>query len=110
MNDIKKAISHLTMLRRLDSGEKKKLYDVAIVSMEKQLNNRWISTSERLPERDMSYSLYVTIKCKETGYISSQKMLWRYKDFIWFNGKKLSDKYEVIAWIHELMPKPYKAD
>jgi len=33
--EIQKAINHLIMLRRLDSGEKKGLYDLAISALEK---------------------------------------------------------------------------
>lgn len=33
---IQKAINHFTMLRRLDSGEKKGLYDIAISALEQQ--------------------------------------------------------------------------
>ena len=35
--EIQKAINHLTMLRRLDSGEKRSLYDDAISALEKQI-------------------------------------------------------------------------
>jgi hypothetical protein len=35
--EIEKAISHLTMLQKLDSGEKKNIYDTAISALEKQI-------------------------------------------------------------------------
>ena len=37
MNEIGRAVNHFTMLRRLDSGEKKSLYDMAISALEKQI-------------------------------------------------------------------------
>ncbi|NLZ83217.1 MAG: hypothetical protein GX915_06105 [Clostridiales bacterium] len=49
--EIQKAVNHLTMLRRLDSGEKKGLYDMAISALTQQLNNGWIPVSERLPDK-----------------------------------------------------------
>jgi len=35
--EVNKTINHLTMLRRLDSGEKKRFYDLAISALEKQI-------------------------------------------------------------------------
>ena len=47
--EIQKAINHLTMLGRLDSGEKRSLYDTAITALEHQLTDMWIPCKDRLP-------------------------------------------------------------
>jgi hypothetical protein len=60
MNEIEKAIQHLTMLRRLDSGEKKPLYDLAIQALEKQTPKK----SDKEDEKDM--------KCPICGTWSSK--------------------------------------
>ena len=46
--EIQKAINHLTMLRRLDSGEKKSLYDMAISSLEKQIPKKPICIEDKM--------------------------------------------------------------
>lgn len=126
MNDIEKAIENLKETLKMQKSalgglptkyqpiakinDDIKATELAIQALEKQLNNGWILCSERMPEDDRSINTYVTIKHKETGYISSAKMLWFYGKFEWFNGRKISDKYEVIAWKYELMPEPYREE
>ena len=63
--EIQKAINHLTMLRRLDSGEKKSIYDVAISALTQQLNNGWIPVSSGLfPETNKT--VQITMKRNDT--------------------------------------------
>ncbi len=98
MNEIEKAIKHLTMLRRLDSGEKKHLYDIAVSALEAQQADRWIPCKDRLPEEDGMYLITSDVLGKlEIQYCFYQINI---KRFI-CNGK-------AVAW--QPLPEPWKEE
>jgi hypothetical protein len=81
--------------------------ELAISALTQQLNNGWIPVSERLPEDDESIRVYATIRYKENGYIFTDRLRWFFGKFKWFNGSKLSHKYEVVAWMPDVAPEPF---
>lgn len=105
MKEIEKAIEKLKSLKGiclyanegqrppLEAIEIAKIYDLAIQALEKQLNDRWIPVSERLPE-ESSYIL-VTF---DDGFVAS---VYYEDDFgLWYGSG------EPIAW--KPLPEPYK--
>jgi hypothetical protein len=84
-----------------------KAFDLAIIALQQQFNG-WIPVENRLPERERRFSTYVTMKYREGTEIFSAKVLWECGKFKWFNGKPLSEKWVVIAWKPELLPRPYQ--
>ena len=92
MNKIKQAIDHLTMLRRLDSGEKKGIYDTAISALERQQADAWIPISSgKLPDKEGDYLVYDENKQITIEYF------YKNKDTGWCNPYFTTD-YDVIAW------------
>jgi len=106
MNEIKEAIAEIRHTKQFYVS--KKNFDLAILALEKQLSNSWVPVIERLPKEGGQYSIYVTIRYIESGNIYSAKMRWSYGEFTWFNGRSLSSDCEIIAWMHETMPEPYR--
>lgn len=109
--EMQKAINHLTMLRRLDSGEKKGLYDLAISALTQQLNNGWIPVSSgRLPEDtdgDDLATVYVCMKFKDSPFGNDDAVYQDVVDFmtdekIWL----IEDGFKVTAWRPRF--EPYK--
>ena len=71
-------------------------------------SHRWIPTADRLPTwDDYAKRFWVTIRCKETGYCTTNKMRW-YNLWEYENGKRVSDIFEVIAWKPYEVPAPYQ--
>jgi len=100
--EIQQAINHLTMLRRLDSGEKKSIYDTAISALTQQLTNGWIPVDSKLPEecRDKHGVLIPYLVC-----VSETERPFR----AFYDGKKWGDgmfELDVTAW--QPLPEPYK--
>ena len=105
MNEIEKTIKHLTMLRRLDSGEKKHLYDLAISALEAQQVDMWIP---------------ITWLCEETYPEPFKEVIFTDGDYIYIgccdsDGKWTSTNqensinvYDVKAW--KPLPEPYKEE
>ena len=111
--EIEKAIEILKRKSTIpNDGEKfseiENSYDVAISALTQQLTNGWIPVKEQLPSEDECYRVQATIRCKETGYISSVRMRWFFGKFKWMNGSILSSRFEVIAWMFDDTPEPYK--
>ena len=108
--EIQKAINHLTMLRRLDSGEKRSLYDTAITALEHQLTDMWIPITERLPEETGDYlctvewygtstkKLLIGNGCEIGRRIMMVHFLNNAKSF---KECELFCTYKVIAWKNE---------
>ena len=68
----------------------------------------WIPTADRLPTwDDYAKRFWVTIRCKETGYCTTNKMRW-YNLWEYENGKRVSEIFEVIAWKPYEVPAPYQ--
>lgn len=82
--------------------------DMAISALEHQLTNRWIPVSERLPLPNAYHTIYATLRYKDDGARFSTKLMWENGKLKWFNGRQISDKYELVAWQKEYMPEPYK--
>lgn len=83
------------------------VYDRAINALTAQLNNGWIPVSEKLPEKQRRFNTYVTMKHADGNHVFSDKVFWEYGEFKWFNGKKVSDKWIILAWMPERMPEPF---
>lgn len=114
MNEIGRAINHFTMLRRLDSGEKKGLYDIAISALEKQLNNGWIPVSEELPEEhrcsdeDDCYRMSENVLCSAYNEDINEYETWI--DYT-IDGEWQAHEYyegEKLAW--QPLPTPYRTE
>lgn len=73
-----------------------------------RINDKWIPVSIELPRDDVSASTYVTIKHKESGNVFTSRMRWFFGKFEWYNGKSISDIYEVTAWKYVNLPEPWK--
>lgn len=68
--------------------------------------NQWIPCSERLPDEDDCLKCYVT--CIIFGNLRTFEMTWSYGKWYWKNGKGISKKYTIIAWMNYFKPQPYK--
>ncbi len=113
--EMQKVINHLTMLRRLDSGEKKCLYDLAISALEQQLNGGWIPVSERWPDKT-GYYLVTYHEWTDGNYLpkydDTRVKILRYQEAV-FRLPVCCDKEaeqdthrEIVAW--QPLPEPYK--
>jgi hypothetical protein len=80
----------------------------AISALQQQSNNGWIPVSERLPIEGERRHVYVTARHIEGTGCFTAKMIWEYEAFIWPNGKKVADKWQVLAWMAEGYLQPYK--
>lgn len=113
MKEIKRAILTLKCLSLMSYINTKELMDdlnLAISTLEKQLNNGWIPVSERLPKYDGSY--YCTVKVKDgikgmqAGAVVGMECVYvsgTWKN-VWF--QEISHIFDVIAW--QSLPEPYK--
>lgn len=111
MNDINKAINHLIMLKRLDSGEKKDLYDLAIKALQKELNNGWTLCSEKLPEQRqyksgelIEYNVMLRYGVVATTACINQDGIWG--DMCWETDTFHPIGSDVIAW--QPLPEPLR--
>lgn len=69
----------------------------------------WIPTSKQLPKNEyFKYRCWATIKHIEGERPFVVKLRWAYGYWQWENGKRLSDKFVVLAWIREKIPEPYQ--
>lgn len=73
------------------------------------MNDGWVSVEDHLPnEINIVVPCFVEMKHIE-GKSSFRTMIdWNDGCWKWSNGKKLSDKYEVLAWQKIKYPEPYK--
>jgi len=96
---IEKAIVELKSYMPKDNGMNNpdiKAFDLAILALEKQLNNSWIPVNERLPNKT---GWYVTTM---EGYNYS-----KWTDRKYFNVKKkifTGTKMKVLAWKEQAQP------
>jgi hypothetical protein len=82
---------------------------LAISALRLQLNNGWIPVSSgNLPGRYERVHVYVTLKHVEGQHEFTAKMIWWLGKFQWANGKEISEKYKIIAWMPERSPEAYK--
>ena len=111
MNNIEKAIE---ALKELEINSDETRFQMArimgITALQHELACCWIPVSERFPGGDEYIRIYATLRYKETGHIFSDRLRWEYGKFKWFNGSRLSGKYEVIAWMPDNLPEPYRED
>ena len=117
MNDINRAIKIIDGMKI--SNEKIKPYtrynvhidmalDMAISALEQQLTDAWIPVTERLPDRYERVHAHVTLKHIDGNHEFTAQMIWWFGKFQWKNGREISEKYKIIAWMPEHSPKPYK--
>lgn len=79
--------------------------------LSQQLNNGWIPVdSENLPGRYERVHVHVTLKHVDGQHEFTAKMIWWLGKFQWANGKEISEKYRIIAWMPERSPEPYKEE
>lgn len=73
------------------------------------MNDGWISVEDHLPnETNIIIPCFVEMKHVE-GKVSFRTMIdWNCNCWKWSNGKKLSEKYKVLAWQKIKYPEPYK--
>ena len=110
--DFKKSIDNSISIHKDDS--KIPQYDIVI-----KLNcngydvgvDGWISVDEQLPNKsDIITHCFVEMKHKDCDMSFRTMIDWRDGYWVWKNGKKLSDKYEVLAWRKIKYPDPYKSE
>lgn len=106
--EIEKAIEQLkTQINSTSCEISIKSCELAISALQQQLNNGWIPVSEKLPLSNMYHVIYATLKYEESGVSFSTKLFWDCGELKWFNGRKVSEKYEFVAWKRGYMPEPY---
>lgn len=71
MTMVKKAINHLSNLKRLDSKEKEEIYDTAIEALEKQI-------AKKPEDIDEEYELFQCPNCNEWILCSDYKESHKY--------------------------------
>lgn len=70
--------------------------------------NDWVSVEDYLPkEVGIIIHCFVEIKHKESDASFRTMIDWNDGEWKWSNGRKLSDKYEVLAWQKIKYPEPY---
>jgi len=101
--EIEKAISHLTMLCKLDGKSKQPFYELAISALTQQLNNGWIPVSERLPDKGGYYLVGTRYETPRVmiGFYYAELKIWNY----WMSQLPIQS---VIAW--QPLPEPYKEE
>lgn len=80
--------------------------------VESQQPQRWISVKEKLPDNDDCCRLryFVTMKHREGTVRAVTILIYANDHWEWENGKRLSDKYEVLAWQRRWYPNPYEGE
>lgn len=70
--------------------------------------NDWVLVEDHLPkEVGIIIHCFVEMKHKESDVSFRTMINWNDGEWKWSNGKKLSDKYEVLAWQKIKYPEPY---
>ena len=100
--EIEKAISHLTMLCKLDGKSKQPFYELAISALEYQLTNGWIPVSERLPE-----DFIKVLTCDKEGNIHITNHCHEY-EYPFGISENHPRYYMPVAW--QPLPEPYKEE
>lgn len=81
-------------------------YKMAIEALEKQINDRWIPCSKRLPDNEPSYIIGTTY------YITTSNgtvRIAKYKERKWIESFGRTIAYnDVVAWKKRIIPEPYK--
>lgn len=68
----------------------------------------WIPTRKQLPRNEyFKYKCWATIRNIEGDRPFVVKLRWVYGYWQWENGKRLSDKFVVLAWMREKVPVPF---
>lgn len=72
----------------------------------------WIPVEDHLPNEDSNITIHCFVEMKHRESTSSfrTRIDWSDGYWIWSNGKRLSDKYEVLAWQKIQYPNPYKKE
>ena len=73
-----------------------------------EYNNGWIPVEEDIPPKDVIMHCFVEMKHIDSASSFRTMIDWHEGYWTWSNGKKLSDKYEVLAWQKIQYPEPYQ--
>lgn len=77
---------------------------------EQTIYNEWIPIKRRLPKaRGCKIPCFVQMKHRDSNSTFRTMVNWDGNNECWKydNGKRISDKYEILAWQRVIFPEPY---